>query len=125
MHCKPRRFLVAILGLLFVAAPLTFAVHPAAGQQPSAKIVRIEGTPSSYQVEGQKGQMVNTGVPAMSDVRTSGGTQEVRGTVTEIDQNLNQMKVKTAEGQTVVLEVSPDLLASLQIGAPLVLDVPR
>lgn len=125
MHCKPRRFLVAILGLLFVTAPLTFAVHPAAGQQPYAKIVRIEGTPSSYQVEGQKGEMVNTGVPAMSDVRTSGGTQEVRGTVTEIDQNLNQMKVKTAEGQTVVLEVSPDLLASVQIGTPFVLDVPR
>jgi hypothetical protein len=87
--------------------------------------VRIEGIPSSYQVEGQKGEMVNTGVPAMSDVRTSGGTQEVRGTVTEIDQNLNQMKVKTAEGQTVVLEVSPDLLASVQIGTPFVLDVPR
>lgn len=125
MHCKPRRFLVAILGLLFVATPLTLAVHPAAGQQPTAKIVRIEGTPSSYQVEGQKGEMVNTGVPAMSDVRTSGGTQEVRGTVTEIDRNINQMKVKTAEGQTVVLEVSPDLLASVQIGAPFVLDVPR
>jgi hypothetical protein len=61
----------------------------------------------------------------MSDVRTSGGTQEVRGTVTEVDRNLNQMKVKTAEGQTVVLEVSPDLLASVQMGSPFVLDVPR
>ena len=125
MRCKPRRSLVDLLGLLLVAAPLVFVVNPAAGQQPYAKIVRIEGMTSSYQVEGQKGQMVNTGVPAMSDVRTSGGTQEVRGTVTEIDRNVNQMKVKTAEGQIVVLEVSPDLLTSVQIGAPLVLDVPR
>ena len=97
-----------------------------AADQPSATIVAIEGTTTTYRSQDQHGQVVTVQVPSQSaaDIRGADAQGNVQATVTAIDTTKNQVKVQTPAGQTIVLALAPAALNGLQIGDPFTFTVP-
>ena len=48
-----------------------------------------------------------------------------QATVTAVDTTTNRVKVHTPEGQTIVLDMSPASLTSMQVGDPFTFTVPE
>jgi len=120
--------LVVALGLLGLGGPGALAAD-------KAKIVTIEGATTTYQVRGMHGQLVTVEVPSqtLADVEvatpgqpgTPGAGGTVQATVVAIDGETNRVKVRTQEGQTITLEMSPTALKDRRLGETFTLEVPK
>lgn len=121
----PRLPLLVLGGGLWVAAALGCAGTTPA--PPSATIVSVEGASTTYHTRDWNGKRVTVRVPAQSvaDIRGKDAQGNVRATVTAIDPTTHQVKVRTAEGQTIVLEMAPGVLADLQVGGPVLFTAPE
>jgi hypothetical protein len=66
-------------------------------------------------------------VPAHSsaDIKGRDAQGTVRATVTAVDTTINRVQAHTREGQTVVLDMSPAALASLQVSDPFTFTLPE
>jgi hypothetical protein len=120
----PRLPLLMLGSSLWVAAALGCA--GTAPAPPSATIVSVEGASTTYHTRDWNGKRVTVRVPAQSvaDIRGKDAQGNVRATVTAIDPATNRVKVRTAEGQTIVLEMTPSALADLQVGGPVLFTSP-
>jgi hypothetical protein len=126
MSHKSSITLVVTVGCLLVATAMVCAVN-AAPAQPVATIVSVEGATTTYHSQDWNGQTVTVQVPSQSseDIKGRDAQGIVRATVTAVDTTTNRVKVHTPEGQTIVLDLSPASLTSMQVGDPLTLTVPE
>jgi hypothetical protein len=110
---------VAVLGCADRATPRQASV-------PTATIVAVEGASTTYQTRDWNGKRVTVRVPAQSvtDVKDTDADGTVRATVTSVDTASQHVRVRTSEGQTVVLAIAPKDLAGLKPGDRLVFTIP-
>jgi hypothetical protein len=121
--------LVVTVGFLWMATSLgckgmTALTEPT---EPRATIVSVEGAGTTYRSRDWNGQSVTVRVPSQSaaDIKGKDVEGNVRATVTAIDPTTHRVKVRTHEGQTIVLEMAPASLADLKVGDPLLFTVPK
>jgi hypothetical protein len=93
----------------------------------SATIVSVQGASTTYHTRDWNGQSVTVRAPSQSsaDIRGMDTQGSVRATVTAIDPTTNHVQVRTSEGQTVVLAMSPATRKELRVGDPLLFTVPK
>ena len=125
MSHKSSITLIVTVGFLLVATAMVFAGNEALGQ-PVATIVSVEGATTTYHSQDWNGQTVTVEVPSHSsaDIKGMDAQGIVRATVTAVDTTVNRVKVHTPEGQTIVLDMSPASLTSMQVGDPFTFTVP-
>jgi len=89
--------------------------------------VSVEGATTTYHSQDWNGQTVTVQLPshASEDIKGRDAQGTVRATVTAVDTTINRVKVHTPEGQTIVLDMSPASLTSLQVGDPLTFTLPE
>jgi hypothetical protein len=118
--------LVVTIGLLWVVSSLGCA-SMIAPTEPRATIVSVEGASTTYHSRDWNGQKVTVRVPSQSaaDIKGKDVEGNVRATVTGVDPTTHRVKVRTREGQTIVLKMAPDSLANLKVGDPLLFTVPK
>lgn len=117
MHAKLRMTLVLAFGVLVSMATCTWAAHTA-GPLPSAMVVSPEDT-TTYSIRDMDGRMLRVEVPSLAspEVRVSDPRQgTVAATVMAIDGQTNQAKVRTQEGQTLVLHLPPEAVMGMRVG---------
>jgi hypothetical protein len=126
MSHKSSITLVVTVGCLLVATAMVFVVNEASGQ-PVATIVSVEGSTTTYHSQDWNGQTVTVQVPsqASADIKGSDAQGVVRATVSAVDTTINRVKVRTSEGQTIVLDMAPASLTSLQVGDPFTFMLPE
>ena len=114
------------MGCLLVATAMVCAVN-AAPTQPVATIVSVEGATTTYHSQDWNGQTVTVQVPSHSSTDIKGRDAQgiVHATVSAVDTTINRVKVHTPEGQTIVLDMSPASLTSMQVGDPFTFTVPE
>ena len=114
------------IGFLWVATSLGCA-GTTASTPPSATIVSVEGASTTYHSRDWNEQKVTVRVPSQSaaDIKGKDVEGNVRATVTAVDPTTHRVKVRTREGQTIVLEMAPASLADLQVGGPVLFTVPE
>ncbi len=121
--------LVVTGAFLWVVTALGCADRAALPQAsaPSATIVSVEGASTTYHTRDWNGKTVTVRVPSQSaaDIKGKDVEGNVRATVTAVDPTTHRVKVRTREGQTIVLEMAPDSLADLKVGDPLLFTVPK
>ena len=124
-HNSPRTLVVTV-GCLLIATSMVFAVNEAP-TQPVATIVSVEGATTTYHSQDWNGQTVTVQVPsqASEDIKGRDAQGIVRATVSAVDTTINRVKVRTPEGQTIVLDMAPASLTSLQVGDPLTFTLPE
>ena len=103
---------------------------PPQASAPSATIVSVEGASTTYHTRDWNGKPVTVRVPSQSAADIKGKDVEgtVRGTITSVDPASHHVRVRTSEGQTIVLAMAPGSLAGLKPGDRLiftVLEAPR
>ncbi|SRR5712691_2110337 len=121
--------LVVTVGFLWVATSLGCSgmIAPTEPTEPRATIVSVEGASTTYHSRDWNGQSVTVRVPSQSaaDIKGKDVEGNVRATVTAVDPTTHRVKVRTREGQTIVLEMAPDSLADLRVGDPLLFTIPK
>ena len=118
--------LIVTMSFLWVVASLGCAAK-AAPPQPSATSVSVEGASTTYHSQDWNGQTVTVVVPSSSSTDIKGRDAQgiVQATVSAIDTTINRVKVHTPEGQTIVLDMSPASLTSMQVGDPFTFTAPE
>jgi hypothetical protein len=120
--------LIVMVGLLGAVTVLGCAdrATPPQANVPSATIVAIEGASTTYQTRDWNGKRVTVRVPSQSvtDIKDRDADGTVRGTVTNVDTASQHVRVRTAEGQTIVLAMEREAIAALKPGDRLVFTVP-
>ena len=121
--------LVGTVACLWAVTSLGCAGRPAPPQPsaPVATIVSVEGASTTYQTRDWNGRRVTVRVPSQSvaDIRGKGAEGTVQATVTAVDPAARQVKVRTSEGQTIVLAMEPGALAGLKPGDRFLFTVPE
>src|SRR3989442_10994844 len=119
-------WVVSSLGCSTVSS-LMGSKEPTEPTEPRATIVSVEGASTTYRSRDWNGQSVTVRVPSQSaaDIKGKDVEGNVRATVTAVDPTTHRVKVRTHEGQTIVLEMAPDSLANLKVGDPLLFTVPK
>src|SRR5437867_13447823 len=89
---------------------------PPQANAPSATIVSVEGASTTYHTRDWNGKPVTVRVPSQSvaDIRGKDTEGTVRATVTAVDPASHRVKVRTSEGQTIVLAMAPGSVAGLK-----------
>jgi len=120
--------LVLTVACLWAALALGCAdrVAPPQSSAPSATIVAVEGASTTYQTRDWNGKRVTVRVPSQSvtDIKDKDVDGAVRATVTSVDAAAQRVRVRTAEGQTIVLAMAPEALAGLKAGDRILLTMP-
>jgi len=100
---------------------------PPQASAPSATIVSVEGASTTYHTRDWNGKTVTVRVPSQStaDIRGKDAEGTVRGTITSLDPASHRVRVRTSEGQTVVLAMAPGSLAGLKPGDRFVFTIPE
>jgi hypothetical protein len=121
--------LVVTVGFLWMATSLGCKGMraPTEPTEPRATIVSVEGASTTYRSRDWNGQTVSVRVPsqAAADIKGKDVEGNVRATVTAVDPTAHRVKVRTHEGQTIVLDMAPATLAGLKVGDPLLFTVPK
>jgi hypothetical protein len=121
--------LVATVAFLWVATSLGCAdrAAPPQASAPSATIVSVEGASTTYHTRDWNGKPVTVRVPSQSvtDIRGKDAEGTVQATVTAVDPASHRVKVRTSEGQTIVLAMAPGALASLKPGDRFIFTIPE
>jgi hypothetical protein len=117
--------MVGVLGTVTVLGCADRAT-PSQASAPSATIVAVEGASTTYHTRDWNGKRVTVRVPAQSvtDIKDKDADGTVRATVTSVDPASQHVRVRTAEGQTIVLAMAPKDLAGLKPGDRLVFTIP-
>ena len=99
---------------------------PPQASAPSATIVAVEGTSTTYHTRDWNGKRVTVRVPSQSvaDIKDHDADGTVRATVTSVDAASQRVRVRTAEGQMIVLAMAPEALAGLKAGDHIVFTKP-
>ena len=117
------------LACLWAVTSLGCANRPAPPQTtaPVATIVSVEGASTTYHTRDWNGKRVTVRVPSQSaaDIRGKNAEGTVQGTITAVDPVAHHVKVRTAEGQTIVLAMEPGSLAGLKAGDRFVFTIPE
>ena len=94
---------------------------------PRATIESVEGASTTYHTRDWNGKPVTVRVPSQSaaDIRGKDAEGTVRATVTTVDTATHRVKVRTSEGQTIVLSMAPGSLAGLKTGDLFLFTVPE
>src|SRR6266571_9530634 len=112
--------LVVTVAVLWAVTLLGCADRTAPPQTsaPSATIESVEGASTTYHTRDWNGKPVTVRVPSQSaaDIRGKDAEGTVRATITTVDTATNRVKVRTSEGQTIVLSMTPEALAGLKTG---------
>ena len=126
MAHQPSAPIIVTVGFLWVATSLGCA-GKAPPTPPSATIVSVEGVSTTYRTRDWNGQSVTVRVPSQSpaDIKGTDPEGSVRATVTAIDPTANHVQIRTAEGQTIVLEMARAARKDLQVGDPVLFTVPK
>jgi hypothetical protein len=100
---------------------------PPQASAPTATIVAVEGASTTYHTRDWNGKTVTVRVPSQSvaDIRGKDAEGVVRGTITSVDPASHRVRVRTSEGQTVVLAMAPGSLAGLKPGDRFVFTIPE
>jgi hypothetical protein len=121
--------LVGMVAFLWVTTVVGCADRAAPPQPnaPRATIESVEGASTTYRTRDWNGKPVTVRVPsqAAADIRGKDAEGTVRATITDVDPAANRVKVRTTEGQTVVLSMAPGALAGLKTGDLFVFTVPE
>jgi hypothetical protein len=128
MSSKLRTTLIVALGIWCGVVSLSLAASNTAGQPPSAVIVSPQDSTTTYHVRDMGGRMVTVQVPSMAspDLKVSNPDEgTVRATVRAVDGDRNQVRVQTQAGQMLVLHLSPESVAGMQVGDEFTLQVAR
>ena len=121
--------LVGIVAFLWVITVVGCADRAAPPQPnaPRATIESVEGASTTYHTRDWNGKPVTVRVPsqAATDIRGKDAEGTVRATITAVDTATNRVKVRTTEGQTVVLSMAPGALAGLKTGDLFIFTAPE
>jgi hypothetical protein len=125
--------LIVTVGVLWMAtltgcaSKATPTADRAAPAPASATIVSVEGASTVYQTRDWNGQLVTVRVPAqtLADIKGEDAKGNLRATVTAIDPRANRVQVQTVEGQRILLAMAPDARKDLQVGATVLITVPK
>ena len=100
---------------------------PPLTRAPTATIVTVEGAGTTYQTRDWNGKTVTVRVPSQSvaDIKDRDADGTVQGTITSVHPPSHQVKVRTSEGQTVVLAMTPGSLAGLKAGDRFIFTIPE
>ncbi len=100
---------------------------PPQASTPSATIVSVEGASTTYHTRDWNGKPVTVRVPSQSvaDIRGKDTEGTVRATVTAVEPASHRVKVRTSEGQTIVLAMAPGSLAGLKPGDRFIFTIPE
>ena len=117
---------VAVLWALTLLGCADRAAPPQASA-PSATIVSVEGASTTYHTRDWNGKPVTVRVPSQSvaDIRGKDTEGTVRATVTAVDPASHRVKVRTSEGQTIVLAMAPGSVAGLKPGDRFIFTIPE
>ena len=126
MRLTSTSILVVALGLLGLGPSLGRAAEQAVSPLPAARLVAVEGASITYRLKDYDGKVVTVVVPAQSTVDIQGRSADgtVRATLATVDGATHRVKVVTQAGQVLVLELAPETLQGMQIGATVELIVP-
>ena len=120
--------LVVIVGVFGAVTVLGCAdrATPPQANAPSATIVAVEGASTTYQTRDWNGKRVTVRVPSQSvaDIKDRDADGTVRATVTGVDTASQHVRVRTAEGQTIVLAMAREAIANLKPGDRIVFTMP-
>jgi hypothetical protein len=99
---------------------------PPQANAPSATIVAVAGASTTYHTRDWHGKQVTVRVPSQSatDIQDKDADGTVRATVTSVDAASQRVRVRTSEGQTIVLALTPEILAGLKAGDRLLCTMP-
>ena len=126
MHAICRIPLVILVSLVVSITPIGLAASAPAGQPSSVPLEPRHDPSTSHSGQDQHDPMVILHVRALvpEKVKLSDPAQgTVRATVLAMDEEINQIKVQTEEGQRLMLYLAPGSLARLYVGAPCLLHV--
>jgi hypothetical protein len=100
---------------------------PPPSNAPRATIESVEGASTTYHTRDWNGKPVTVRVPSQSaaDIRGKDAEGTVRATITTVDTATHRVKVRTAEGQTIVLSMAPRSLAGLKTGDLFIFTMPE
>ena len=117
--------MVSVLGAVTVLGCTDRATPPQASA-PSATIVAVEGASTTYQTRDWNGKRVTVRVPSQSvtDIKDRDADGTVRATVTNVDTASQHVRVRTSEGQMIVLAMAREAIASLKPGDRIVFTMP-
>jgi hypothetical protein len=120
--------LAGVGGVLWVVTALGCAdrAAPPQASAPVATIVAVEGASTTYHTRDWNGKRVTVRVPSQSvtDIKDKDADGTVRATVTSVDTASQHVRVRTSEGQTIVLAMARDALAGLKAGDRIVFTMP-
>jgi hypothetical protein len=126
MHAIRGFSLVVALSLVVSLRPIGLAVSTPARQPSSASSGALPETSPHRHGQDRHDPLVILRVRALvpDKVKLSDPTQgTVHATVVAIDEEINQVKVQTEEGQQLMLFLDPASLAHLHVGTPCLLQV--
>ena len=118
------------LGVCLWVTTLVGCANRAAPPPPSAPratIESVEGASTTYQTRDWNGKLVTVRVPSPSAAAIRGTDAEgtVQATITAVDTATQRVRVRTTEGQTIVLSMAPEALAGLKPGDSIIFTVPE
>jgi hypothetical protein len=120
--------LAMTIGVLWAVTVLGCAdrAAPPQASAPVATIVAVEGTSATYHTRDWNGKRVTVRVPSQSvtDIKDKDADGTVRATVTSVDAASQRVRVRTTEGQTIVLAMAPEALAGLKAGDRILFTLP-
>ena len=121
--------LVGLVAFLWVTTGLGCAdrAAPPPPNAPRATIESVEGASTTYHTRDWNGKPVTVRVPsqAAADIRGKDPEGTVRATITAVDPVANRVRVRTSEGQTIVLTMAPEALRGLKTGDLFIFTVPE
>jgi hypothetical protein len=121
--------LVGLGACLWVTTMVGCANRAAPSQPtaPRAMIESVEGASTTYHTRDWNGKPVTVRVPSQSTAAIRGKDAEgtVRATITAVDTATHRVRVRTSEGQTIVLSMTPEALAGLKTGDLFIFTVPE
>jgi hypothetical protein len=120
--------LAVTVGVLWVVTVLGCAdrAAPPQASAPVATIVAVEGASTTYHTRDWNGKRVTVRVPAqaVTDIKDTDADGTVQATVTSVDAASQRVRVRTSEGQTIVLAMAPEALRGLKAGDRILFTMP-
>src|SRR5438034_10259155 len=118
MYPKLRMTLVVAFGVLLGLAPCIWAANTPQ-PLPSATVEAPASPPTTYSIRDMNDRMLTVEVPALGspDLKVSDPVHGTVGaTVTAIDGQTHQARLRTQEGQTLVLDLPPEAVMGMRVG---------